>query len=984
MRGRRAILGLLTFAVAGLVALVAQSCPPRLANAAYSDTFPVKTGDMYAWASDGDSWDTAHDATSGTVVDADFVETMVANNWAGSSAWQINRAFEVYDTAGIPDNAYILSCILYIYITDIQDDTGVREQTYVVHSSGSYPEDPPVAGDFDVAHYTMSYGGTTGYYDELSDDAWAGITFNSTGKGWINKTGVTRLAFMNSYDYVDSSPGDGEKGYISWCSHSGSNPSYLEINWLVSPTVTSSAATSVGTTTATANGNITDLGGDGSATYRGAVYDTSSHADPGNVAPGSSGYASFTVEGPGSYGTGAFTASLTSLGEDQTYYYRTWCIAGWGYDYSDTEQNFHTLQLPTITTSAATDLMNTTARLPGNVTDAGYPTSDTVVVYWGDNDGGTTPGNWDYSSAPTSPAQPQGVAAFYKDVTGLSPGGTYFFSASAANTTGTSWGTTKTFATTNIAPTVTSSAATSITDVAATLNGNISSVGGDASCDDYGFVWDTTSHSDPGNTVPSATLYAVTGSYWQAAGSHGVGAISHVAVVLPRTTYFFRACAHNSAGWVYSGVEQTFTTHDQPDVTTLDPTGTDLTYTYLRMVCTSLWGSPSTSWGFDYATDAYYTTHGNTYDQQRVYATPITEGVTNSALIVLLTPGTKYHFRGWVVNAYGTGYGSDVHFGTIPEDPTGLAVVDMTYTTVSFTWTGAAHAQQYMMRYETSGTTNDFPAGPTSGTEAYFNTATSCTVTSLTAGETYFFGLWSWIEGSDVYSTGYTTVSVTLLVPEPENLQADAIDATHIHLWWLVPDGFVSDNSMSTVVYTHVGDYPADPPAPPGAGDIEVYNELTGDAGVSDFTWDNATAGTPYFFYLWFYNSVGDNYTTPVSAICTTPAGFDDTGIPGDDAFTDPTDANMHNMPGNEALDSVSDIWGFGHGFMWCFVAIFVAILFTTGAILATKSGLVGTGAGALILVIANTQQVCPPWVTIVFIFLGLVLSWAASHVYST
>lgn len=976
---RRALLGLLVFVVAGVVGVIGQSCPPRLANAYYSDTYGVKSGDMYAWKTDADSWDDAHNAASGTVVNADYVQTEVGNNWASSGVYSVDRAFAVYDTSGIPDSAVIVSCTLNIFVNDIQDDTGIRERTYVVHSSGDYPEDPPVAGDFDVSHYTITSGGSTAYYDELSDDAWTTIAFNATGISWINKTGVTRLAFMNTYDYMDSAPGDGEKGRLAWDSHSGSDPSYLDISWVIAPTVTSSAASSVSFTTATANGNITDLGGDASADYRGVVYGASSHGDPGNVSPLSSGYDSWYPEGAGAYGTGAFTEPMTSLSEDTVYYYRMWVHTTWGYDYSG-EQVFHTLQLPSVSTSAATSIMNTTARLNGSVSDAGYPTSDTVVVYWGDNDGGTTPGLWDFSGAPTSPAQPQGVASFYKDVGSLSPGGTYFFSATATNTSGTSWATTQTFNTTNIAPTVTSSAATSITDVAATLNGTITGVGGDPSCDDYGFVWDTTARADPGNTAPESTAY---GNYWKAGGSHGVGAISHVATVLPRTTYYFRACAHNSSGWVYSSVEQTFTTHDKPDVTTLDPTGTDLTYTYLRMVCTNLWGSPSTTWGFDYATDAYYASHGNTYDQQVVYATPITEGVTNSGLIVLLTPGTKYHFRGWVTNGYGTGYGSDVHFGTLPEDPTGLTVVSMSYTQVGLTWTGAAHAQQYMLRYETSGTTNDFPAGPTSGTEAYFNTDTFCTVTALTAGETYYFGLWSWIEGSDVYSSGSTTVTVTLLVPEPENLQAEPIDSTHIHLWWLVPDGFVSDNSMSTVIYTHVGDYPADPPAPPGPGDVAVYNELTGDAGVGDFTWDNATAGTPYFFYCWFYNSVGDNYTVPVSAICTTPAGFEDATMPGGNAFDDPSDANMGNMPGKSVVDYAAGIWGFDHGIMWGVGSILAAILVCMGAIIATKSGMVGTGAGALILVVANTQGVCSGWVTICFVFLGLALSWVASHVYA-
>jgi len=101
---------------------------------------------------------------------------------------------------------------------------------------------------------------------------------------------------------------------------------------------------------------------------------------------------------------------------------------------------------PTVTTSAATLVTTTTARLNGNVTATGGE-NPTVTVYWGDNDGGEVPGNWDYSSAPTSPSQPQGVAAFYKDITGLDPGETYYFTAKATNSGGTDWGTTQNFTT---------------------------------------------------------------------------------------------------------------------------------------------------------------------------------------------------------------------------------------------------------------------------------------------------------------------------------------------------------------------------------------------------------------------------------------------------------------------------------------------------------------------------------------------------------
>jgi hypothetical protein len=97
------------------------------------------------------------------------------------------------------------------------------------------------------------------------------------------------------------------------------------------PTVTTQAVTGIAATTAVANGNLTVTGG-ANATKEGFVYDTSTKTPPGNVAPASSGYASFT-ENTGSYGTGTFTVNLSGLTSGVTYYGRAYAqnSAGWGY-----------------------------------------------------------------------------------------------------------------------------------------------------------------------------------------------------------------------------------------------------------------------------------------------------------------------------------------------------------------------------------------------------------------------------------------------------------------------------------------------------------------------------------------------------------------------------------------------------------------------------------------------------------------------------
>lgn len=90
----------------------------------------------------------------------------------------------------------------------------------------------------------------------------------------------------------------------------------------------------------------------------------------------------------------------------------------------------------------------------------------------------------------------------------------------------------------------------------ADLRGDITDTGGE-DADERGFVWDTTSQSDPGDTSPTNSSYS---SSWTETGTFGTGNFSNTETGLTEgTTYYYRAGAHNSAGWSY-GSESSFTT----------------------------------------------------------------------------------------------------------------------------------------------------------------------------------------------------------------------------------------------------------------------------------------------------------------------------------------------------------------------------------------------------------------------------------------
>lgn len=188
----------------------------------------------------------------------------------------------------------------------------------------------------------------------------------ATGTG-ANFAAAYLTAFLTA-NGVDTQDGTVGAGYVTWSSgaydpaaFTGGGTGTTADSWNAitlalrpaasMPTVTTQATSSIKDTTATANGNITATGGENND-KEGFVYDTASKSLPGNVAPTSSGYASYT-ENTGSFGTGAFTVSLTGLSGGVTYYGRSYAHNSAGYSYGD-EVSFTTAVISISITSDGT------------------------------------------------------------------------------------------------------------------------------------------------------------------------------------------------------------------------------------------------------------------------------------------------------------------------------------------------------------------------------------------------------------------------------------------------------------------------------------------------------------------------------------------------------------------------------------------------------------------------------------------------------
>lgn len=75
-----------------------------------------------------------------------------------------------------------------------------------------------------------------------------------------------------------------------------------------------------------------------------------------------------------------------------------------------------------VANTGATDVTSNSARLNGEVTGT-FGENPQVYIYWGDEDGGTNPDNWDNEISLGA----MGEVAFYADVSGLNYGGTYYY-----------------------------------------------------------------------------------------------------------------------------------------------------------------------------------------------------------------------------------------------------------------------------------------------------------------------------------------------------------------------------------------------------------------------------------------------------------------------------------------------------------------------------------------------------------------------------
>jgi len=125
--------------------------------------------------------------------------------------YQVARGFLFFEI-NIPDTANITSASLNLYI---KFDNSYKDFNITIQNGQpTYPHRPLIGTDYDLSHYSENGGGKN--TSEISGD-WFSIPLNETGRGWIDKSGITKLCLRSSKDIDNTAPTTAE--YIQYFTH---------------------------------------------------------------------------------------------------------------------------------------------------------------------------------------------------------------------------------------------------------------------------------------------------------------------------------------------------------------------------------------------------------------------------------------------------------------------------------------------------------------------------------------------------------------------------------------------------------------------------------------------------------------------------------------------------------------------------------------------------------------------------------------------
>ncbi len=211
-------------------------------------TYPVYTDatvSYYTGAGDGGminrttaDWSGCRSASSSYYA-ADYTGTAISTyseTDTGQNRYYIGRSFWPIDTSALPDDATVSTAIFYGYATYLEngDNDGYD---YIVLLAGTQADTASlVQDDFDQCGSTA--GSATVDVSNMTTSNWSSWTLNATGRGWISKTGYTKLCMREGHDLDNQVPANYAKIQAQLATSESANDPYLSIYYPSAPTAT--------------------------------------------------------------------------------------------------------------------------------------------------------------------------------------------------------------------------------------------------------------------------------------------------------------------------------------------------------------------------------------------------------------------------------------------------------------------------------------------------------------------------------------------------------------------------------------------------------------------------------------------------------------------------------------------------------------------------------------------------------------------------
>jgi hypothetical protein len=404
----------------------------------------------------------------------------------------------------------------------------------------------------------------------------------------------------------------------------GNTISFRTLDTLAS--VVASEAYSVSSFTANCNATVTADGG-ATITERGICY--AETANPTTAANKS-------MSGNG---VGKFSVQINSLKPATKYYIRAYANNKLGTGYSNQISFSTEAAKPIINTLAGTNLAANSIDLNGELlSDQGAAISEMGFYYSTETDPKTKG-----TKVTINPA----TGKFSLSLTTLDDGVSYYFQAFATNSKGTSYGETLNFKTIQLyVPEINTLPASNLTNISATIGGNINSDGG-TPISECGIIYSTLPNPmDNGTKISAAN---------PAAGNFALNLTN----LNEDTEYYYVAFAKNKKGTSYGSITNFRTVaYLKPTVSTQAAASITGKSAILNGNISSDGGTAITERGFYYGTASDPQTSGTKQISQGTQTGNFSQNIDG------LTDGTDYYYIAYAQNAKGISFGSVQSFKT--------------------------------------------------------------------------------------------------------------------------------------------------------------------------------------------------------------------------------------------------------------------------------------------------------------------------------